>query len=260
MAGAPRAESIAAFFDLDGTLLPSPSLERRFFALLRYRQAIGGENYLRWLAKAAALAPKGIAAVIHSNKAYLRDVEARHAEKLGREFFPDFFDAALQRIAWHVGCGHTIVLVSGTPQPLAHKAARRLAEQLREQGISASIKVCATVLEENGGRWTGKIVGEAMFGKGKARAVRLVSKERGFKLAECFAYGDSIHDRWLLQEVGRPNAVNPSPDLLRMARRESWPTLFWKNKGRWKNERVSERTTAGTGLATVASVENRNEL
>src|SRR4029077_4818016 len=40
---------VAAFFDLDGTLTPGPSLEKRFFRRLRYRKLIGRANYLRWI-------------------------------------------------------------------------------------------------------------------------------------------------------------------------------------------------------------------
>src|SRR4029077_10693445 len=40
---------VAAFFDLDGTLILRPSLERRFFAELRQRRAIPMRNYFLWL-------------------------------------------------------------------------------------------------------------------------------------------------------------------------------------------------------------------
>ena len=41
---------VAAFFDLDGTLMPTASLEKRYFAVLRYRKRlIGIKNYFSWL-------------------------------------------------------------------------------------------------------------------------------------------------------------------------------------------------------------------
>jgi len=51
-----KSGGVAAFFDLDGTLLALPSLERRFFRMLRYRRAIAAKNYLLWLAEAVRLA------------------------------------------------------------------------------------------------------------------------------------------------------------------------------------------------------------
>jgi hypothetical protein len=53
-----KSGRVAAFFDLDGTLVALPSLERRFFRMLRYRRAIAAKNYWRWLAEAVRLAPR----------------------------------------------------------------------------------------------------------------------------------------------------------------------------------------------------------
>ena len=57
MADAITGDRIAAFFDLDGTLIPDPSLERRFFSQLRRNHAIPLTNYLRWGAEALRLLP-----------------------------------------------------------------------------------------------------------------------------------------------------------------------------------------------------------
>src|SRR5260370_13499398 len=46
---------VAAFFDLDGTLLARPSLERRFFSGLRYQRAIPVENYFLLLGGAGGV-------------------------------------------------------------------------------------------------------------------------------------------------------------------------------------------------------------
>src|SRR6202043_3484906 len=65
---------VAAFFDIDGTLLAPPSLERQFFAGLRQQRAIPLRNYLLWLAQAFRLMPQGLEAMRHANKMYLRGV------------------------------------------------------------------------------------------------------------------------------------------------------------------------------------------
>jgi phosphoserine phosphatase len=79
-------------------------------------------------------------------------------------------------------------------------------------------------------RYTGRIAGEAMFGKSKAQAVRRIAAEQDFDLRRCYAYGDSWHDRWMLSTVGRPAAVNPSKDLERVARLNDWPVLRWASQ------------------------------
>lgn len=243
-----RKPTVAAFFDLDGTLLPLPSLEARFFRALRRSHAIPCKNYLLWLREALRLLPLGINGVLYSNKSYLNgirdfcgeaklDQQARSclAFSCRTEMNPSvnrkplFFREAIDRLAWHAGQGHAIVLVSGTLQTLAREAAIALGLQLAFRRISAPLAFLATQLEANQGAWTGRIVGEAMFGEEKVRAMRRFASERGLDLKCSFAYGDSIHDRWMLEAVGKPAAVNPSDDLARVARRNGWEILRWEH-------------------------------
>src|SRR5580704_13737266 len=237
---------IAAFFDLDGTLMPLPSLECRFFRMLRYRKFIGIRNCFLWLMEAARLVPRGINQIMHANKMYLRgvrtDVECGRTDILVCLFSEHEVDEkrrrqarmpvplypeAIERVEWHAERGHVIVIVSGTLEPLAERAARGLEAELAERGLATKIWVRATRLEMSAGSWTGRIVGEAMFGEAKARAIRRIAAELDLDLQRCFAYGDSANDKWMLDAVGRPAAVNPSNDLARIARRNDWVVLLW---------------------------------
>ena len=220
--------SIAAFFDLDGTLLPRPSLEKRFFRLLRERNAIGIRNYFAWLREAARLLPRGINHVLYGNKLYLHGVRVSEVDSLT---IPLFFPQALERVLWHAERRHDIVLVSGTLEPLAQMAAAALESALAQRGIRTSLALFATRLETAAGSWTGRIVGEAMLGEAKARAVRRFAAAHGIDLSRCLAYGDSANDRWMLEAVGKPVAVNPSDDLGRIAKRNGWEILRCKERG-----------------------------
>src|ERR1700736_756462 len=74
---APESKShTAAFWDLDGTVLPLPSLERRFVSMLRYQHAIPAQNYFHWLGESLRLVPRGIRAIAHANKTYLCNLSA----------------------------------------------------------------------------------------------------------------------------------------------------------------------------------------
>jgi len=254
-----KGGSVAAFFDVDGTLLARPSLERRFFWMLRYRRAIRRKNYLLWMVEAVRLAPRGIATMAQANKMYLRGVHgfcgedgrsllayslpsdtvsaAGERKKNALRFFPE----ALEQVERHAREGHAIVLVSGTLEPLAREVALALVVRLAVRGIKSSIGVCATLLEEAEEKWTGRIVGEAMFGEAKARAVRKLAAEQGLDLARCYAYGDSASDRWLLEAVGKPAAVNASDELARIARKQGWPMLSWEKDKRNETQRRGVR-------------------
>jgi HAD superfamily hydrolase (TIGR01490 family) len=231
---------VAAFFDLDGTLVARPSLERWFFAEARYRGAFPIGNYFLWLARAVWLAPRGMQMMRHANKMYLRGVpkdvsEAhnggqppRHGSGQAKMGVPRFFPEAVDQVAWHAQQGHAIVLVSGTLAHLAQEMALALVVRLAVRGIMGSVAVCATQLEQNDGRWTGRIAGDAMFGEAKARAVVQLARCKGFDLTECYAYGDSSRDRSMLEAVGRAVAVNPSWRMERLARRRGWNVFTWR--------------------------------
>jgi len=227
---AEKSRGVAAFFDLDGTLVALPSLERRFFRMLRYRRAIAAKNYWRWLLEAVRLAPQGLSAVLHGNKMYLQGVAAERLGKGGMIRAPAFFGQGLGRVAWHARQGHTIVIVSGTLEPLAKEAAQAIRGELRARGILPRIRLCATRLEEMDGRWTGRVRGEPMFGEAKARAAKRLAEGMRLDLGRCYAYGDSLQDRWLMEAVGRPVAVNPSRDLAAIAGRHGWPVQNWKGE------------------------------
>jgi putative phosphoserine phosphatase/1-acylglycerol-3-phosphate O-acyltransferase len=225
-----KSGEIAAFFDLDGTLVAPPSLECRFFGMLRYRRAIPANSYLLWLRDAVRLAPRGVGRMLQTNKRYLRGIAVNPWSTAGLNSAPKFYGEGLKRIAWHAGKGHRIVLLSGTLEPLAQTAARAFESELASRGIISGIRVCATYLEIADGRWTGEILGEAMFGEAKGRAVKEIALEMNLDLAHSYAYGDSADDRWLLAAVGRPFAVNPAAELERLARMFGWPSLSWVGK------------------------------
>ena len=290
---AKKSERVPAFFDLDGTLIPLPSLEKRFVRRLRLQREIPLKNCFLWLREALHLLPRGLAATVHSNKMYLcgvaslhcsgglippseSDAENRnsfsaHASGGPARFFaergasqaggrasatppkrvrrnprcpvPRFFEEAVDRVAWHASRGHVIAIVSGTLEPLAQAAARELEAQLATRGFALEIRVCATKPEESNRKWTGRIVGEAMFGEAKARAIEKLAREVPLDLERSYAYGDSAQDEAMLAVAGRPAAVNPSRKLARLARKRGWPVFFWKAEGR-APERLTKRTEA----------------
>jgi phosphoserine phosphatase len=103
----------------------------------------------------------------------------------------------------------------------------RLRTDLAKRNLVPEIHVCATRLEEKDERWTGRVLGQPMFGEAKAIAVWWYAKKWKLKLSECSAYGDGALDRWMLASVGKPVAVNPDSGLRRTARRRRWEIVNW---------------------------------
>jgi phosphoserine phosphatase len=225
----------AAFFDIDGTLLPKPSLERRFFWKLHWQRKIPAANYFRWVAEFVRVAPRNIFTAGHASKMYLRGVPAEIVSARGaneRNGFaarrlPKFFPAAIQHVWWHALRRDSIVLVSGTLAPLAEIVKSALERELLWRGVEAKVSVIATQLEIREEHWTGRVVGAPMFGEAKAFAIKEFACKHGIELSQCSAYGDSSLDRWMLACVGHPFAVNPPRRLRRIAILRGWQVLSW---------------------------------
>lgn len=233
MNGSSTNRPVAAFFDIDGTLVPPPSLERRFVGFLLWRCDLSAINGLRWIVEAIRLAPRGVSAMRHANKMYLRGLRASLDGDGGLRFvLPTFFPLAIERVARHAAAGHDIVLVSGTLAPLAKLVGRALEAQMNRLGCQAPVRVCATRLEESRGVWSGRVLGGPIVGGTKAQAALRLARELGYDLAYSYAYGNSSRDRWLLAAVGNPAVVNPTSRLMRIARAAGWPILHWSGSSK----------------------------
>ena len=226
MSGALENEGgAAAFFDLDGTLVPEPSLEKRFFRKLREAGAIPAGNYARWMSEAARLMWRGIGAVQNENKAYLHGLRPELVCELMETIM--FFEEGLRRVEWHVKQGHAVVLLSGTLQPLAELAATALEYEIEARGVECTARVHATRLRTQNGRWTGRVEGEVLYGEAKRRAMIQIARDAGFDRKRSFAYGDSPQDKAMLGAVGRAHAVNPGRELADAANRNNWDIWHW---------------------------------
>ncbi|HEY4839707.1 MAG TPA: HAD-IB family hydrolase [Candidatus Acidoferrales bacterium] len=211
---------IAAVFDIDGTLLPAPSLELRLLAHL----ALNGELHLRSISKwLRSLFASSLA--LDENKAYLEGVKISATQEwIAREFTElELFSDALKIVDWHRRRGHAIVLISGTLTPLARAVGTLFAD-------NDEIFVRATKLECNGDRWSGRVNGEAICGPAKERALTRLAAKHHFDLTRSYAYADSWKDRWLLAAVGHPVVVNSAPRMARHGRRCGWRLINWNDR------------------------------
>ena len=225
--------NIAAFFDIDGTLVPPPSLEQRFLRYLRWRGTLGWTNFMRCAGPLLRETSRtfisgeraGFECATANMKAYFAGVPTtamdawlgwltRHPVKR----FPE----AMRRLEWHARQGHRIFLLSGTLQPLAEAVARL---------TPVNVEVCATQLESEGGRFTGRVRGEAVCGSAKACVMERLATENLLDLERSYAYGDSFADRWMLARVGHPTVVQTAEHfswrLVWLAQRRGWQMVLW---------------------------------
>ena len=138
---------IGAFFDLDGTLVASPSLEWQFIGYLLGRDAMGGGEIVRWLAQCAKDCLRDPRAATIGNKQYLAGLRESLADDWANSLAPcspQFFPAGIERVAWHFAQGHRVFLISGTLKPLARDC-RAASSRDRSKSARPSSKFAAAI-------------------------------------------------------------------------------------------------------------------
>jgi HAD superfamily hydrolase (TIGR01490 family) len=92
-------------------------------------------------------------------------------------------------------------------------------------GIKGSL---ASRLEFSGGKTTGRLVGNSLFGQKKKEAVEIWLKQRGISPDSACFYSDSYTDIPLLEFCGMPVAVNPDWFLKKKAKSQGWEIRYFK--------------------------------
>ncbi len=213
--------AVAAFFDVDGTLLAKNS-GPLYMKFLRRRGEIRRRDvartfyfYLRY-----RLNLLDIDRALERSSVWIRGrLEAEIAQHC-REWYRDMVRQYLQpemvrRVSVHREQGHLVALLSSTTNYLADP----LAEEL---GIE-HLLVSRLVVRD--GRFTGEAHKPICYGKGKLYWASRFAAEHQVNLAESFFYTDSVTDVPMLEIVGHPQVVNPDPFLRRVARQRGWQTV-----------------------------------
>lgn len=220
----PLSTPIAAFFDVDNTLLRGASL----FHLgkgARRRGIVTLPMLARFAVKAASFM------LVGENRHHLEQVRVQALEVIKgqtradlRGLAEEIYERHLARAIWpetlglahdHINKGHQVWLVTSTPDFLANVIAERL-------GLTGAM---GTPLETEDDVYTGQLSGPLMHGSGKADAVALTASHIGAPLGECWAYSDSANDIPLLTLCGNRIAVNPDRTLRRHAVASGWSIM-----------------------------------
>jgi HAD superfamily hydrolase (TIGR01490 family) len=208
-----------AIFDIDGTLVRGSS-ERQFWRFLALRGHQGPAQLLAFALFLLRYLPTGGVHTLKKNKAYLAGLETGEVAALARTFVATelvgrLYEPAVARLNQHLQRGHTVVLLSGTIDPVA----RALAEHL---GVR---HVCATLCAQRRGRYLAQPPETHPFGAAKLALATQLASELGMDLRQASAYGDSARDLYLLEAVGFPVAVCPDRTLYARALEKDWEIL-----------------------------------
>jgi HAD superfamily hydrolase (TIGR01490 family) len=217
-----RSSLIAAFFDMDNTLLTVDTGVS--YTRFLYRR---GELGRRMLAKALYWSTLYKFAVLDMETVFTKlcedlagDSEAEMIAKCDvwyrQDIAPFVAPAARVAMARHREQGHVIVLATGSTVYAARPVARGI-------GID---HVLATELEVEGDTFTGK-PRALCFGHHKVKLAEQWAASHGIDLAQSYFYSDSFNDLPMLERVGNAIAINPDARLSRLAKRRGWPMMRW---------------------------------
>ncbi|TLY35156.1 MAG: HAD-IB family hydrolase [Nitrospirae bacterium] len=217
------APHIAAFFDLDNTIVPGPAIELEYFRLLWRHRMVGAKELLRSAAVLLRNIPPLSFDPLRQYKAYLVGKPASKIEGPSMAFFwenicPRISEDARRAIEEHRSQGHRLVLLTGCPEFLVSPLATFLKIE----------EVAAGRLERNGLTYTGRMLAPYPYREGKRIVAERLAAEQGLDLSASYMYGDSPGDLAALEAVGNPRVVNPIRGMDRIARRRGWRILHWQ--------------------------------
>jgi HAD superfamily hydrolase (TIGR01490 family) len=217
------ASRAAAFFDLDKTIIAGSSalaFSRPFLrhGLISRRAALrsGYAQLLLLLSGADATTMDQLRRQITalSTGWEVAQVRAIVAEALQEIVQPMVYAEATALIAEHRAAGDEVIVLSASGDEVVAPIAAMV-------GADGAVATRMAIVD---GRYSG-VIDYYCYGAEKAEAARLIAEERGYRLADCRAYSDSITDLPLLEAVGHPTVVNPDRALRREALRRGWPVL-----------------------------------
>lgn len=251
--GAARPSGVAAFFDLDKTIIARSStlaFSRPFFSegLINRRAVLKGAytQFMFVLSGADADQMERMRGHLTALCAGwdVDQVRAIVEETLHEIVAPLVYAEATELIAEHRLAGHDIVVLSASGEEVVAPIAVML----------GATRSAATRMVVRDGRYTGEI-GFYCYGENKAAAARELAAELGYDLRACYAYSDSVTDLPLLEAVGHPTAVNPDRQLRRTALAQDWPVRTFTDPVALRSRVAAPATVAATavGLGALAA-------
>jgi HAD superfamily phosphoserine phosphatase-like hydrolase len=220
-------KSVAAYFDLDGTLLDASS-EKTLTAYLGrkrpWRIPYGAvawvlgltSNLLRGRSLYDAARNRG-----HFSLASWSVLESFSKRIANENLSKKITQEAQDSLRWHKSQGHRVVLVTATIAPMAEAMGEVL-------GMDA-VYGCGPDVRE--GILSGSERGWSVpRRKGKIAIVEADALQHGHELEECYGYGNTMADSWFMRITGHPVAINSKGSFRQFAEDQKWDMHDWKLK------------------------------
>ncbi|MCG3172850.1 MAG: putative phosphatase [Myxococcota bacterium] len=215
----PKGRQIAAFFDLDHTLVRKNTGE--LFAKYVFKKGRASfwdmTRGLIWVAQNKfnvidmdAMSER----ILSQMKGQEEEDTIRFCERWFEEVVKKYISTrAQQRVEDHKVQGHRVVVLSASTPYVVIPLVRYL---------KMDDFICTTVQVEQG-KFTGVYNRPLCYGPGKVHWAKIWAEKHNVDLDACYFYTDSYSDLPMLKAVGFPRVVNPDPQLNSYAKQAGWP-------------------------------------
>lgn len=224
----PRGRHIAAFFDLDRTLISVYSAITLLREQVDQRQLTlldAAQQFLVALAHSKDMLQfnEALNASVMMLEGEREQTFTELAESAFRKHWRSkIYPEALELVKAHQKSGHKLVIISSATR-------YQIAPIARELGID---EILCTELEVVEGLLTGEVSGSPCWGEGKLVAAEDHATQFGLDLDQSFFYSDAAEDLPLLERVGNPRPLNPDKELQRAAKEHGWQTVGFKSRSK----------------------------
>lgn len=207
-------QTIAAFFDIDGTIYRNSLLIEHFKMLVKYEfiDMISWESkvkqaYINWTKRSGDY-DTYLEILVETYVEALRNLKYEDMDFIAKRVIELkgnlIYKYTLSKIEEHKKNGHKVILISGSPSFLVAKMAQKW-------GIE-DYKGAVYKVDENG-IFTGEVI--PMYDSdSKIKAIEEYRKKYNINLDNSYSYGDTTGDLTMLKATGNPVAINPARRLI----------------------------------------------
>jgi len=216
------SRQVAAFFDLDGTLVVGQTTA--LLVKFLYKEKLLSLGFMLGTMVWFAAYKSGVVRLTEGARErgarVFADLPVEQVDEAAKRFvdeclLPRLHEKAVGALNKHLAAGHRVAIISAALEPVVKAFCARL-------GVSDFV---STIPEVHNGRYTGRFAGPVPSSEEKAKAAQTFLDRWGVLPEDAWAYADHETDIPLLRSVGHPVAVNPRPGLLRVAREAGWPVM-----------------------------------
>lgn len=212
-----------AIFDVDGTLFPRTSLEKKYISYLIRQGILPVKNIFHYALYATTnIFHKNFTDAFKNNKMYLyklpgKIVWANAAYFVQDVIWPEISKRGLQEIEHYRKEDYKILIMSGSPDFLT-------------MNLTKIVKPDFTItsnLQIKNGHFTGKINGLHPYGERKTKILLNTASRIKIDFDKSVVYANHDSDIDHMNLFGRAIAVNPRPKLKTYALEKGWSIEYW---------------------------------